>query len=84
MKMKAIGASVLLACVMVLALTNKVTGAQAIQAIEALGAAWFGATALLGSAHLISNAMVVKKSSNVICASCEAALTKPVSSQETP
>ena len=60
MKMKAIGAGVLLVCVMALAMADKVTGAQAIQALEALGAAWFGATALLGSAHLISNAMVSK------------------------
>lgn len=62
MKMKAIGAGVLFAGVMALAVLNKITGAQAVQALEGLGAAWFGATALLGSAHLISSAMVTKTS----------------------
>jgi len=57
MKMKAIGGGVLIACVMTLALVGKVTGESALTAIEAIGAAWFGATAILGGTQAIADAM---------------------------
>ncbi len=56
-KIKAIGAGALLLCIEALALTGKVSGDQALQAIEAIGGVFLGGAAILGTATAISNAI---------------------------